>query len=307
MNRKVYTIGETVLDIIFQKNIPMAAKAGGAMLNVAVSLGRLKLPVHFISEYGTDQVGKMIDGFLTSNGINTNNIYRFSNGKSALALAFLDENQNASYSFYKSYPSKRLDIEFPDFGPLDIVLFGSFYGITPEIRETLMILLKKAKEAGSLIIYDPNFRKSHLHELPNLLPSIYENIKIADIIKGSNEDFEILFNAKTPDDAFKALNDSNKILFYTAGNKGAFFYSENRRLFIQAKPIIPLSTIGAGDNFNAGIVFGLFQNNIHHLNFLNMEQEIWENILFHGNNFAAEVCLSYDNYISDKFASNYLS
>jgi sugar/nucleoside kinase (ribokinase family) len=50
--RKVYTIGETVLDIILKDNQPFATKAGGACLNSAVTLGRLGLPSYFIGEYG---------------------------------------------------------------------------------------------------------------------------------------------------------------------------------------------------------------------------------------------------------------
>jgi len=50
--RKIYAIGETLYDIIFQKNQPKASKPGGAMLNTAVTLGRLHLPVNLISEYG---------------------------------------------------------------------------------------------------------------------------------------------------------------------------------------------------------------------------------------------------------------
>ena len=52
----IYTIGETVFDIIFELDQPVAAKAGGSLLNTSVSLGRLGLPVQFISEYGTDKV-----------------------------------------------------------------------------------------------------------------------------------------------------------------------------------------------------------------------------------------------------------
>ena len=135
--RKIYTIGETVLDIVFKNQLPVAAKAGGSMLNTAVSLGRLGLPIHFISEYGTDTVGDMIDGFLTSNGVDTRFVYHYSDGKSALALAFLDEKNNANYSFYKAYPTKRLDVSFREVQSNDIIMFGSFYGITYEIRDIL--------------------------------------------------------------------------------------------------------------------------------------------------------------------------
>jgi len=57
---KVYTIGETVLDIIFKNNQPVSAKAGGSVLNSSVSLGRLGVDVYFISDYGSDEVGAML-------------------------------------------------------------------------------------------------------------------------------------------------------------------------------------------------------------------------------------------------------
>jgi fructokinase len=43
--RNIYAIGETVLDILFKDQLPVTAKAGGACLNSAVTLGRLNLPV----------------------------------------------------------------------------------------------------------------------------------------------------------------------------------------------------------------------------------------------------------------------
>ena len=41
MTRNIYTIGETLFDIIFKNGQPQAGKAGGAMLNSSVSLGRI--------------------------------------------------------------------------------------------------------------------------------------------------------------------------------------------------------------------------------------------------------------------------
>ncbi|GAI76049.1 unnamed protein product, partial [marine sediment metagenome] len=185
--RRVYTIGETVLDILIKGNQPFTAKAGGACLNAAVTLGRLGIPVQFIGEYGLDEVGNFIDTFLKNNHVNTEYVYRYYDGKSALALAFLNENNDASYDFYKIYPEKRLDIDFPHLHQDDIVLFGSFYAITPEVRKKLIHFIKEAKNKKSIILYDPNFRKQHLHDLPHLKPMIEENISYATIVRGSHE------------------------------------------------------------------------------------------------------------------------
>ena len=97
--RKIYGIGETVLDIIFKDGQPQAAKAGGSVLNSVVSMGRMGLPVSFISEYGQDDVGILIDGFLKDNGVDTSSVHRFHDGSTSLALAFLDEKKRCTLHF----------------------------------------------------------------------------------------------------------------------------------------------------------------------------------------------------------------
>ena len=78
--RKIFGIGETVLDVIFKEGQPQAAKAGGSVLNSVVSMGRIGLPVSFISEYGADDVGDIIDSFLNMNGVNTSSVHRYDDG-----------------------------------------------------------------------------------------------------------------------------------------------------------------------------------------------------------------------------------
>ena len=123
-------------------------------------------------------------------------------GKSTLALAFLNENNDASYDFYKIYPEKRLDVQFPELQQDDIVLFGSIYAITLEVRQKLMEFIRQANKKKAIVIYDPNFRKHHLHELPKLKPLILENMTHANIVRGSNEDFSFILGADDADEAY---------------------------------------------------------------------------------------------------------
>ena len=148
--RKIYGIGETVLDIIFKNNQPQAAKAGGSVLNSVVSMGRMNLPVSFISEYGKDNVGILIDNFLEENGVDSSSVHRFTDGSTSLALAFLDEKNDAHYTFYKDFPEKRLDIVFPVIKKDDIVQCGSFYAIWHEIRE-FKRFIRHANEDGAFV------------------------------------------------------------------------------------------------------------------------------------------------------------
>jgi len=296
------------LDIIFKNRQPVSAKAGGSVLNSSVSLGRLGIDVNFISDYGSDEVGELIDGFLNENHVNTDNVIHFEKNNSAIALAFLNENNDASYTFYKDFPEKRLEGLSIDFGEKDYLLFGSFFAITDSIRDSLLQLLDAAKNAGTTIIYDPNFRKAHLHELDMVRPWIIENIYFADIVKGSDEDFELIFGASDANEAYKNIVDSGcNNLIYTRGADDVTVITREVNLQVEVPSINPLSTIGAGDNFNAGIVYTLFMSDLHRKEIGTLSSEGWMHIVKNGISFASEVCMSYDNYISKEFASRIMS
>jgi len=300
--RKIYGIGETVLDIIFKDNQPQAAKAGGSVLNSVVSMGRMGLPVSFISEYGSDDVGKLIDGFLNDNGVNTSSVHRFHDGSTSLALAFLDEKNDAHYTFYKDFPAKRLDIEFPHIKKDDIVQCGSFYAIWPEIREKFKKFIQTANESGALILYDPNFRPTHLSELKTLKPLIIENMRMTTLLRGSDEDFKNIFGANSPDEAWDIAKKYCKSLVYTANVDGVYVRTTSFSGKFPVHKITPVSTIGAGDNFNAGMLTSIYRNKISGDKLHLIGEKEWSKIITSAVDFATHVCLSYENYISSEFA-----
>jgi fructokinase len=290
--RKIYGIGETVLDIIFKDGQPRAAKAGGSVLNSVVSMGRMELPVSFISEYGLDDVGCLIDKFLKNNGVNSSYVHRFQHGSTALALAFLDDKNDAHYTFYKDFPGKRLEIDFPVIQNDDIVQCGSFYAIWPEIREKFKI------------IYDPNFRKTHLSELDILKPLIVENMQMAGLLRGSDEDFKNIFGVSNADQAWDITKNYCKCLVYTANIDGIYVRTPSFSGKFPVQKIKPVSTIGAGDNFNAGMITSIYKNNIRREQLEELTEKEWSKIIATAVAFASHVCMSYENYISDEFAKD---
>jgi fructokinase len=302
--RKIYTIGETLFDIIFKNGQPQAGKAGGAMLNSSVSLGRICLPVHLISEYGDDDIGRIIDDFLKANGVSTLFADHFKEGNTALAIAVLNERNDASYTFYKNYPSRRLELDFPVIQKDDIILCGSIYAITREIRGKFVNFVKTSAANGAVVIYDPNFRKAHASELDELRPLIVENIQMASIIRGSDEDFLNIFGTATPDASWDVIKKYCKCMVYTASSEGVYVRTNNfaGRFFV--RKIKPVSTIGAGDNFNAGMIASIYKNGITRDQLAIMGEDMWSKVISSGVDFASDVCMSYENYISEEFSEN---
>ena len=306
--RSVFGIGETILDIIFKEEQPYKAVPGGSVFNGLVSLGRLQVPVTFISEVGKDQVGALILRFMAQNHISTQYIDRFPDGKSPVSLAFLDANRNAKYAFYKDYPTQRLEVPFPRIEADDIFIIGSYYALNPALRPRMVEFLQYAHERKAIIYYDLNFRKAHAHEAIRLMPTVLENLEYADIVRGSDEDFLNLFGEQAGDRVY-----ADHIQFYcdrlitTYGAKGVDLYTSRFKQHYDALAIEPQSTIGAGDNFNAGLIFGLLKEDVRLKDLADLTPDSWERIIRHGMALAGEVCQSYDNYISTDFASRYLA
>ena len=100
--------------------------------------------------------------------------------------------------FYTQYPENRLNVIWPRIDPDDILILGSYYAVNPSLRYRITEFLEYAHERKAIIYYDPNFRKAHAHEAMRITPSLLENFEYADIIRGSEEDFETLFNLSDP-------------------------------------------------------------------------------------------------------------
>ncbi|HIX86709.1 MAG TPA: carbohydrate kinase [Candidatus Parabacteroides intestinigallinarum] len=306
--RKIFGIGETILDIIFQNNQPYKAVPGGSVFNGLITLGRMGLPVTFISELGNDRVGDIIRDFMQDSHLTTEFVDCFPNGKSPLSLAFLDDDKNAHYIFYKDYPAQRLEVPLPAIEPDDIFIFGSYYSLNPALRPRMVEFMQYARERKAILYYDPNFRKAHAHEAILLKPTVLENLEFADIVRGSDEDFQNLFG-KT--DTREVYQDHVKLycdrLLSTRGANGVDLCTRQFTCHFDAPRIHSVSTIGAGDNFNAGILYGLLKYDIRRDDLPDIDMETWGKIVRHGMDLAAEVCQSYDNYVSKEFAAQYVS
>ena len=302
--RKVIGIGETVLDIIFRDEKPISALPGGSTFNAIISLGRSGVKASMISETGNDRIGQNIIKFMESNGIDASYVNVYPESKSPLSLAFLNDHNDADYIFYKDHPHDRIDYVYPEVNADDIVLFGSFFALNPVIRPQVYAFLDYARQRGAILYYDVNFRASHKNEVMKATPNLLDNLEMADIVRGSSEDFEILFRQHDADTVYRS-----QIAFYTK----KFIYTRSADPvevrgdsgFSKQYPVLPtetVSTIGAGDNFNAGFIYGLIKNGItrQHID-QGLTESQWDALVSSALDFSAECCRDIYNYVSEEY------
>ena len=244
------------------------------MFNGLISLGRAGLNASFISETGDDRVGKRIISFMEQNHVDTSNISVYPEAKSPISLAFL------------------------------IVMFGSFYAINPVIRPQMQAFLEYAHQKGAILYYDVNYRASHKNEVVKVTANILENFELADIIRGSSEDFEVMFNKTDADSVYRAQIDFYcKNFIYTHGGAPIEFRAKGGLAKQYAVPATKtVSTIGAGDNFNAGFVYGLIKYGVtRDMLEEGVAEDVWDAVISEANQFAANVCSSINNSVDEAF------
>ena len=266
--RKVIGIGETVLDIIFKNEQPVGAYPGGSTFNAVISLARAGAACAFIGETGNDRVGQGIIRFLKENGVDTSSVNTFPGSKSPVTLAFLDTNNDADYIFYKDHPHDQLDMVYPDIQADDIVIIGSFFAVNPVIRPQLTGFLD------------------------------------ADIVRGSHEDFKVLYKLDNPDKVYKAEISfyCKKFIYTQAANPVELRADGGLAKSYPARQVETVSTVGAGDSFNAGFIYGMLKYGIRreHIE-QGLTEEQWDKMIDCAQDFSANCCGSIYNYISVDF------
>ena len=287
--KRVIGIGETVLDILFKDDQPQKAVPGGSTFNSIVSLGRVGVPCAMVTEAGGDHIGDIICRYLQDNGVSPEFVCRHENVKSHVSLAFLDEDNDAQYIFYKDHASVMLDGKLPEITKDDVVLFGSFFAINTVIRPVVRGLLKAARDAGAWLYYDVNFRKNHIADLPDVMQNVEENMMLADVVRGSVEDFGYLYGLRGGDEIYSRVSRYCRKLILTDGARSIRVYTPDVCETYPVQPIETVSTVGAGDNFNAGYIYALMKGLQDEASRIDMAQR-----------WSQDVCRQIGNNISDE-------
>lgn len=293
-----------MLDIIFKNGKPIEAVPGGSTFNGIVSLGRAGVKTVFVSETGNDRVGEYVRDFLRDNNVDTSAINVFQETKSPVSLAFLDKDNNADYIFYRDQKHDHMDFTYPDIQKDDIVVFGSFYAVNPALRPQVSGLLDFARQRGAIIYYDVNFRKAHQADVMKVTPNLIDNLEYADIVRGSKEDFEVLYKKDSAERVYRAETSFYcKRFIYTDGPNPVSVFSNNGFHKEYAMPKTEtVSTIGAGDNFNAGFIYGMIKCGVTRDDVeQGLSEEVWDKLIATATAFSADCCKDIFNYISKEF------
>jgi fructokinase len=234
---------------------------GGSCLNIAVGVARLGIPTGFVGGISTDLFGRMIADHAAASNVDLRHATR-SDHQTTLAFVRLIAGES-QYAFYDTetasanWTYRRGSIPFD---AIDAVHIGS----------TTLVHDRGAAEAGALIAdakatatisFDPNCRPNLVHDQPAYRARMGAFAANADIVRMSDVDFEYLFGEEDfAASAAALLARGASLIVITRGTNGALAWHRTAGAIVVSAPAVDVvDTIGAGDSFQAALLFALHQ------------------------------------------------
>jgi fructokinase len=264
--------GEALFDFFSENDaggqaskVNFKAIAGGSPFNVALGLRRLGIDVALFAGLSTDYLGRRLQQVLQEEGVRPDYLLDF-DAPTTLAMVAVGADGSPHYSFRgEGCADRQLQVEhLPELGPeVRGLHIGSFSLVVQPVADTLLALVRR--ESGKrLISLDPNVR---LNPEPNIglwRERIGTLVEHADLIKVSDEDLNLLYPERDPQNVIESwLEHRCQLVFLTRGGQGATVFSRRHGTWsVPARAVVMADTVGAGDTFQAALIAWLTEQQL---------------------------------------------
>jgi fructokinase len=255
---RILSAGEVLWDIVEGKEF-----LGGAPLNFSVASQRLGSFAVLLTGVGDDELGRKALRQMNSLGLNTDLVQIVREAPTGTAQVTLDKSGSATFQIGRpaafdilnvnSGLIKRCQTVLPDW-----IYFGTLANSHAPNEAMLHSLVKQLQPVKCF--YDMNLRDGHWN-----LPLIERLSALATVIKLNDEEAKRIFNTKfeglpyTLERFCERWSDAFAVqhICVTMGSAGCALYSNNNFRTFGGYSVDVVDTVGAGDAFAAGLLYGL--------------------------------------------------
>ena len=255
--------GDALIDFVPTRNAEgreaVMPAVGGSCLNVAIGMARLGAPTGFVGGISTDMFGRMIADHAAASNVELSFATR-SDHQTTLAFVRIVAGES-HYAFYdaetatRNWTYRRGSIPFDK---VEVLHIGSTTLVNDQGAAETKALIADAL-MSSTISFDPNCRPNLVKDKPAYLARMVEFAASADLVKMSDVDFAYLFGEEPYQQRANAmLGQGTSLVVITRGNNGAMaWHAKAGHVEVTAPKIEVADTIGAGDSFQAALLFAL--------------------------------------------------
>jgi 5-dehydro-2-deoxygluconokinase len=288
MSYDLITIGRVSMDLYsLQIGAPFVdiesfdTAVGGSPMNIAIGSSRLGLKTMALTAVGDDLVGEFVVNFLQNENVDTQFIPRKVGTRTGLALLGIEPPDKFPLVFYRENPADvRLSIDDVIKAPIAesraLLLSGTALS-RGSCRDATLYAAAIGKHAETSVFIDLDVRPDQWANPRAYGLNVRTIFPAADVIIGTEEEFyaalapapEPVMLKQPVDETMRAELDTlltsliaaqpNTTLIVKQGAKGVGIFDDGHVYDVAGFPIEIVNTVGAGDAFASGLIFGYLQ------------------------------------------------
>ncbi|WP_159738617.1 aminoimidazole riboside kinase [Vibrio atypicus] len=259
---KVWLTGDAVVDLIPETDSTYLKCPGGAPANVAVGIARLSGQCLFFGRVGNDPLGRFISEVLRVEGVDTSQLRLDDNQRTSTVIVDLDHEGERTFTFMVKPSADQFMTEddIPTFNKGEWLHCCSIALANEPSRSATLKALKSIKSVGGYVSFDPNLREEVWQEPEQIRTVVMQAIRLADVIKFSEEELLFLTECDTLESGLLALEPLRlPLILVTLGANGSMMIVEGQHEHIPSQKVQAIDTTGAGDAFVSGLLAYLSQ------------------------------------------------
>ncbi len=255
MSLPTLILGEALMDCITQTDGSLLPLMGGSPFNLARATALQGGQVGYLSPFSSDSFGQQLKARSIADEVRP--MSPDSARPTSLAVVTVRAGQ-PSYGFYREgiadrdYQPEALLAMMAKMEP-GVLHTGSLMLVPPE-NVKVMQVIEGARALGWTISIDVNLRPRVADDLAAYCAAVMQAVELADWVKASDEDLEILGFGQASLATAEELRQrfargANRRIAFTFGAAGAYLWIDGQSAMAAAPQIALVDTVGAGDTF----------------------------------------------------------
>lgn len=228
--------------------VSISRQPGGSAANTIVGLARLGVRTGFIGTVGSDREGSLLLDDLKREGVDLDGIIK-ANGDTGTALIFIDLHGERAIYILPSVNDIFVTANHDYAKQARILHLSSFMGVD-QLRMQILYV-KQLRGSRAKIAFSPGniYTKLGLNELKPLIERSF-------VLFLNKEEASALTGSPDVEDVASILDVGAEIVAVTLGDKGSYVVTRDKSLGLPAYKSYVADTVGAGDAYAAGFLYG---------------------------------------------------
>lgn len=234
---------------------------GGSSANMAVGLARLGAQVGMVSCLGDESLSEFLVQFLQKEGVETSHVQRAPGYLPSLCLTEVSPPDRFPQVFYRHDAVDTMlritpeDLDYIASARM-FITNGTSLCASPS-RESTYAALERARRMGCRVVFDVDYRAMSWPSAAEAGQAVRLALPYIDVLIGNQPELRLVAGEEDLERATGVLRKQVPMVVSKLGDAGTRVWENGSQVFLPPYSVDVVSTIGAGDGFASGFLYGL--------------------------------------------------